>query len=193
MNEDVQRPVIHEIVVVEGIHDKQVVDVAVKADVLVLGGDRIGQRTMDVLRRAVRTRGVIVLTDPDGAGERIRRRIDRAVPGCSHAHVARRQAVNRQGLGVEHADARAVREALLRARGQVAPTRLENRVEFTQEDLLSARLLACPEASVRRMVIGDQLGIGYGNAKAFLNKLNTLGVTREEWRQALERLERDDG
>ncbi|EPZ53210.1 ribonuclease M5 [Alicyclobacillus acidoterrestris] len=193
MNEDVKRPIIHEIVVVEGIHDKQVVDVAVKADVLVLGGDRIGQRTMDVLRRAVRTRGVIVLTDPDGAGERIRRRIDRAVPGCSHAHVPRRQAVSRQGLGVEHADATAVREALLRARGQVAPTQSENRVEFTQEDLLSARLLACPEASVRRMALGDQLGIGYGNAKAFLNKLNTLGVTREEWRQALERLERDDG
>ncbi|GMA63982.1 ribonuclease M5 [Alicyclobacillus fastidiosus] len=186
-----ERPVVDEIVVVEGIHDKQVVDLAVQADVHVLGGDRIGQRTMDVLRRAVRTRGVIVLTDPDGAGERIRRRIDQAVPGCGHAHIPRKRAQSAKGLGVEHAAPADVRAAILKVRlsrseSHPSTTPVER---FTQSDLLEARLLGCEEAAARRTALGDMLGIGYGNAKAFLNKLNTLGVTREEWESALERLQ----
>ncbi|MFB5190501.1 ribonuclease M5 [Alicyclobacillus fastidiosus] len=184
-------PVVDEIVVVEGIHDKQVVDLAVKADVHVLGGDRIGQRTMDVLRRAVRTRGVIVLTDPDGAGERIRRRIDQAVPGCKHAYISKKRAASAKGLGVEHAAAQDVRAAILGVRKSPGDTPLSTTStgQFTQRDLLEARLLGCQEAAARRMALGDLLGIGYGNAKAFLNKLNTLGVTREEWESALERLQ----
>ena len=40
-------------------------------------------------------------------------------------------------------------------------------------------------ASVRRDKLAALLGIGYGNAKCFLQRLNTYGVTREEFNSAL--------
>lgn len=186
MTEAKERLHVQEIIVVEGIHDKQQVDAVVEADVVVLGGDRIGQRIMDVLRRASAHRGVIVLTDPDGAGERIRRRIDKVVPGCKHAHVPRSAAISAQGLGVEHTAQADILAAIVQARPSQA---VEEQVNlFTLADLLQAGLMGCAQASERRAKLGDVLGIGYGNAKAFLRKLNTLGVTRAEWEAALERL-----
>lgn len=189
MSSDV-RPSVSEMVVVEGIHDKQRVDEAVDADVLVLGGDRIAHRIMDVLRRAVQVRGVIILTDPDGAGERIRRRIDQSVPGCKHAYLPRQKAIADGGLGVEHARAEDVRAALLQAKSP-AQERVRQ-ITFTQADMLAAGLLSSPDAAERRSTLGDILGIGFGNAKAFLNKLNALGVTRDEFWSAVERLKQDD-
>lgn len=180
------RPQIGEVVVVEGIHDKQRVQAAVEAEVVVLGGDRIARQTVSVLQRAATVRGVIILTDPDGAGERIRRRIDAVVPGCKHAQLPRSQAISSQGLGVEHANVANIRRALMAAK-PTAP--VANKVAlFSNEDLIAARLVACVEATARRTLLGDILGIGYGNAKAFLHKLNTLGVTRADFAAALERL-----
>ncbi|WP_245630129.1 ribonuclease M5 [Alicyclobacillus acidiphilus] len=184
------KPVIAEIVVVEGIHDKQRVLEAVDADVIVLGGDRLGYRVLQLLRKAAANRGVIVLTDPDGPGERIRRRIDQSVPGCKHAYISRADAASPAGLGVEHACAQAVRAALLSVRpiGDEWPKGTDRSGVFTQADLLAHGLLAHPDAANRRRIVGEALGIGYGNAKAFLHKLNAVRITEEEFKRAVERL-----
>ncbi|WP_051663170.1 toprim domain-containing protein [Alicyclobacillus macrosporangiidus] len=178
-----ERVRIREIVVVEGWHDKQAVDRALDADVWVLGGDRVARRTLAELRRASQHRGVILLTDPDGPGERIRRRVAEAVPGCKHAHVPRSKARGHGRIGVEHADPAAIRDAVLAAR----PERTHARPEpvFHLTDLADAGLTQHPLAAFRRRRVGEILGIGYANAKSFLKKLNALGVTRAEWDAAL--------
>ena len=38
--------------------------------------------------------------------------------------------------------------------------------------------------------MGQLLGIGYGNAKQFLSRLNNYGVTREEFEKALKEIEK---
>lgn len=48
-----------------------------------------------------------------------------------------------------------------------------------------------PEQAVRRIArdkMGALLGIGYGNAKRFLERLNSYGVTRSEFDEALAQL-----
>lgn len=185
---------LQEIVVVEGIHDKQAVLSAVTADVWVIGGNRIARRFLEELRRASLHRGIIVLTDPDGPGEEIRRRIEQAVPNCRHASLSRADAKGKQGIGVEHARPDAIRSALFAARGPapagtaaVAPT-------FCMQDLIDAGFAHGAGAAERRAAAGDLLHIGFGNAKAFLRKLNALGVTRAEWAETLQRLaEKGDG
>lgn len=186
---DTSRSSIREIIVVEGLHDKQKVDLAVHADVIVLGGDRVGKRIFDVLKRAQIARGVVIFTDPDGAGERIRRRIDAAVPGCKHAHLSRHQATGEHGLGVEHATIEDVRAALFEARSAKALEDDDGRgAVFSLTDLSMCGLTGAPDAAQKRAQLGDALGIGYGNAKAFLRKLNTLCVTRDEFDREFERL-----
>ena len=66
----------------------------------------------------------------------------------------------------------------------------ENRNEFSQKDLLLNGLIGNDDASFRRDKMGQLLGIGYGNAKQFLSRLNNYGVTREEFEKALKEIEK---
>lgn len=185
---DKKRPVIHELLVVEGLHDKQAVDEAVQADVWIIGGDRIANRFLQELERASCTRGIIIFTDPDGPGERIRRRIEARIPNCKHAFLPRHQATGNNRIGVEHATPDSIRNALLNVRStnQLLP---EQKCTFSLDDLQEAGLVGSQDAALRRKQVGDNLRIGYANAKSFLRKLNVLGVTLEEWNIALQNID----
>ena len=65
---------------------------------------------------------------------------------------------------------------------------IEKRNEFSQVDLVVNGLIGNEDASHRRDTVGQILGIGYGNAKQFLNRLNNYGVSREEFNKAIESL-----
>lgn len=191
-----------EVVVVEGLHDRQAVLRAVDAEVWVLGGDRPARSTLAELKRAATTRGVVVLTDPDGPGERIRRRVADAVPGARHAFLTRAEAQGAHSIGVEHAQPAAIAAALQAARtpggdltagdladGRPGPGNQQAKAEdcgsrFTLSDLQAHGLAGEAGAATRRGLVGERLGIGSGNAQAFVRKLNVLGVTREEWEEA---------
>lgn len=55
-------------------------------------------------------------------------------------------------------------------------------------DLWKAGLMGSENASCKRAALGASLGIGFGNGKQFLKRLNHFGVTKEEWESALEQL-----
>jgi ribonuclease M5 len=52
-------------------------------------------------------------------------------------------------------------------------------------DLQEAGLIGTESAQAGRQAVGKTLGIGYGNAKAFLRKLNHYGISREDFAQAV--------
>ncbi|NCC80246.1 MAG: toprim domain-containing protein, partial [Clostridia bacterium] len=66
---------IKEVIVVEGKDDISAVKKAVYAEVLAVHGYGINEDSMNKIREAAKRTGVIILTDPDHAGERIRRMI----------------------------------------------------------------------------------------------------------------------
>jgi ribonuclease M5 len=176
---------IKEVVVVEGYHDKQAIDEAVEADCLLSNGSAVSETFFKQVERAARERGVIVFTDPDGPGERIRRLVARRVPGCKHAFLPRHLAVANGDLGIENAKPDAIRRAL-----EAVRTEWEGQEpEFSWQEMIEYGLTAHPMAAERRRILGEQLGIGYGNAKAFWKKLNMLGVSREEFETMYEQLE----
>ncbi len=65
---------IKEIIVVEGKDDIQAVKSAVEAEVIATGGFGYDKEFMDKLKIAAENRGVIILTDPDYPGEKIRKK-----------------------------------------------------------------------------------------------------------------------
>jgi ribonuclease M5 len=157
----------------------------VEADCLLSNGSAVSETFLKQVERAARERGVIVFTDPDGPGERIRRLVSRRVPGCKHAFVPRHEAVANGDLGIENAKPEAIRRAL-----EVVRTEWEGQEpEFSWQEMIEYGLTAHPMASERRSVLGERLGIGYGNAKAFWKKLNMLGVSRDEFETVYEQIE----
>lgn len=172
---------IKELIVVEGKNDAEVVKRAFpQADVLITHGWGLTQAQIEALKTAHNRRGVIVLTDPDRAGEMIRRRLSQLLPGCKHAFIPRDKAIKDGKVGVEAARIEDVSRSLLQVRSEGSP-----RSEFRMEDLVAHGLSGNPNAAGKRRLLGEKLAVGYGNSKNFLMRLNALGVTREEFLRAL--------
>ena len=56
-------------------------------------------------------------------------------------------------------------------------------------DLMTHGLTGTEDAAARRARLGRRLGLGFANAKTFLRRLNTYGITREEFDSALKEIE----
>jgi ribonuclease M5 len=177
---------IKEIIVVEGKDDTTAIKRAVEADTIETGGSAINRKVLQRIILAQERRGVIVFTDPDHAGERIRKIISAKVPGCKHAFLTQEQALRKGDIGVENASPEVIRNALANVRteydGSVA--------ELTIEDLIQAGMLNHPEAAARRLEVGNLLGIGYCNGKQFYKRCTAFQISREEFEAAVEQLER---
>ncbi len=158
---------IKEIIVVEGKDDTAAIRRAVEAETIETGGSAINTAILNRIALAHRRRGVIVFTDPDHAGERIRKIITQHVPGCKHAFLRQEEATLKGDIGVENAAPEAIREALSKVRTDYAGA--ESRI--TWDDLLEAGLIVHPRASSRRLAVGNALGIGYANGKQFFQPL----------------------
>lgn len=184
-----------EIIVVEGKDDTVAIKRAVDAETIETGGSAIGE---DVLRRvklAQERRGVIIFTDPDHAGERIRKIVSRHVPGCKHAFLPQEDALYKGDIGVENASPEAIRKALANVRTEIAADD-ESQTggaasAIAMDDLMEAGLLVHPQASDRRLRMGKLLGIGYANGKQFYKRCSMFRITREEFQQAYEQMERE--
>ncbi|MBQ1242687.1 MAG: toprim domain-containing protein, partial [Oscillospiraceae bacterium] len=85
------KPSVSEVIVVEGRYDKNTLLQTVDATVLELGGFGVynDKEKLALLRRLAETRGLIVFTDPDGAGFQLRNYLKGALPAdkLKHAYV----------------------------------------------------------------------------------------------------------
>jgi ribonuclease M5 len=177
---------ITEVIVVEGRDDLCAVKRSVEAEVITTGGFGINRKTLELIAEAQRRKGVIIFTDPDYAGERIRDIISSHVPGCKHAFLPKDLAIGKDGsIGVENASEADIRAALSAAREQHAK---DAAATFTMADLLSCRLAGTPDAGLNRDRLGEYLGIGLGSAKKILNRLNGFGISKEEFFAALDKM-----
>ncbi len=159
----------------------QAVRRAVEADCIVTGGFSLTPHCLRQIEYAYQRRGLIIFTDPDTAGEMIRRRLSRRFPRAKHAFIPREQAMADNDIGVERASAAAIRSALARVRSR----EWQPAAVFSRADIMNAGLSGTRDAAAKRAAVGERLGIGYANAKQFLHRLNTYGVTRTEFAAAV--------
>ena len=180
------RPRFSETIVVEGRDDTFAVRQAADCQTIETHGFGLSDAMWRELAVANERTGLIVLTDPDSAGERIRKKITEKFPDALQAYLPRGKALKGDNVGVENAAPEDIVEALMKAR-RAAPVRPGSgkAAIFTHEDLDRAGLAAGAGARKRREAVCDALGIGYGNAGAMLRKLNAYGITRKEFDEAL--------
>ncbi|AVK61801.1 ribonuclease M5 [Lactobacillus sp. CBA3606] len=183
---------IKEVIVVEGKDDTKRLALAVNADTIETNGSAVSAATVAQIKRLQASRGVIVFTDPDFSGERIRRIVSAAVPGVQHAFLPRKAGVPTKAggsLGVEHASPAAIRTALanLYTENLSEPTTL-----ITKTDLIQAGLLAGPAARQRREQLGELLKIGYVNGKQLPKRLQLFQVQPADFWQAVAQLHTEE-
>ncbi len=178
-----------EAVVVEGRYDKIALENLVDTEIFTTDGFGIfndGEK-MSLLRRVAEKRGLIVLTDADGAGLVIRNRLR----GCigerflKHAYIPampgkerRKTAPSKEGtLGVEGMSPAVLEEALRRAGADMTAVREK---KLTKADLYFMGLSGAKDAAGRRARLLALLDLPKNlSANAMLDALNSLYTLEE--------------
>lgn len=177
---------IKEVIIVEGRDDTAKIYQAVDADTIETNGSAVNRETLEQIQHAREKRGVIIFTDPDYPGERIRHIIDEAVPGCKHAFLGQSDARSRHSrdhsLGIEHASIETIRRAL----SDVYELAEARQNDITRQDLVDYGLIGGLKARSRRDRLGKYLQIGHTNGKQLLKRLSMFEITHNQFKQALE-------
>lgn len=186
---------IREAIIVEGRYDKNTLAQIVDAPILETSGFGIfhdGQR-LALLRRLAETRGIIVLTDSDGAGFVIRNYLRGAIDPAQvkHAYIPdvagkerRKRIASKEGkLGVEGMRPEVLLEALRRAGATFegdAPQAARTGEEITRADLLDRGLIGPGSAEKRAALLKTLRLPEHLSTAALVQTLNLL-MSREEF------------
>ncbi len=176
------RQKIREVIVVEGKHDTQKLKMYFDCETIETNGTHLGKEVLDRIRQARDTAGVIVFTDPDSPGNRIRSAVNTAVPGCRNAFIDKDAAKTEKKVGIEHAGKEDLQEAL----AHLVTWQETARGSLTAADMSELGLLGRPDSEEKRRKLGIVLHIGYGNAKTMRQRLNRIEITKEELKRILE-------
>lgn len=190
---------IREAIVVEGRYDKNTLSQLVDTVILETSGFGVfkNRELAALLRRLAATRGLIVLTDSDGAGFVIRNHLKGVLPkeGVKHAYIPdilgkerRKRTPGKEGkLGVEGMTPAVLEEVLRRAGATVlqeepsACLSLPCAAPITKADLMTLGLTGMPDSAARRADLLLRLELpAHMTPNALLPVLNAL-YTRAEF------------
>ncbi len=182
---------IKEIIVVEGKDDTTAIKRATGADTIETNGSAISDEVLKRIEHAHEKRGVIVFTDPDYPGQRIRAIIEQRIPGVKHAFLEKHKTIAKNGksLGIEHASDESIRQAL---QNVYTPNLNASLEEITLEDLMMAKCIGHPESKKRRERLGSILNIGMTNGKQLHKRLQMFQITTEQFAQAIKAIDQEE-
>ena len=183
---------IPEVIVVEGKDDTANLKRYYEVDTYETRGSAINQDDLERIATLQELRGVIVFTDPDYNGERIRKIIMQEIPQAKHAFLNRGEAVPKsktkgRSLGVEHASFEDLEKALSGLVGSYYED--EYYFDITKSALMRLGLLMGSDSRKRREYLGEALRIGYCNGKQLLKRLELFGICLAEVEDAMKSYE----
>ncbi|MFJ8066773.1 ribonuclease M5 [Psychrobacillus sp. NPDC096426] len=183
---------IKEVIVVEGKDDTTAIKRAVDADTIETNGSAISKETLMKIQHAQDKRGVIVFTDPDYPGRRIRAIIEEHVPGVKHAFLSKEKTIakNGKGLGIEHAKDEDIRVALASVYTPKSDTDAGEDIPI--DILVEGKLIGHPNSKERRTKLGEQLKIGYTNGKQLQKRLSVFQISRQQLEEVISQLDMED-
>lgn len=191
---------VRQAIVVEGRYDKNTLRQIVDAPIFETGGFGVmnNRELLGFLREVAERRGLIILTDSDGAGFVIRNYLKGALPRDKvlHAYIPdvagkerRKRHAGKEGkLGVEGMTPEVLLSALRAARAEIeGETAAPAGEPITKTDLFDLGLSGGPDSAARRKALQKELALPeHLSANGLVEALNIL-FTREEF---LERYQR---
>lgn len=178
---------VREVIVVEGRYDRNALSQVVDAVILETSGYGIfnDREKLALLRRIADERGLIVLTDSDGAGFVIRRYLKGALDPAKvkHAYIPdiagkekRKSSPSKEGkLGVEGMRPEVLLDALRRAGATFCDEAAPQKEPITKADLYAAGLSGGANSAEKRKALLKKLDLPEKlTANALLDVLNVL-------------------
>ena len=179
---------IREAIVVEGRYDKNTLSQLVDAPIFETSGFGImkDRAQLELLRRVAELRGLIVLTDSDGAGFVIRNFLKGAIPASllKHAYIPdipgkerRKSAPGKEGkLGVEGMSPEIILDALRKSGATVEGESAFHTVgNITKQDFMALGLSGCADSASKRQALLKRMALPeHMSSNAMLQALNII-------------------
>ncbi len=190
---------VNEIIIVEGKYDEIALKQVCDAVVIQTGGFRIFKdpELRSWIRSVAKQRGIIILTDSDGAGFKIRNYISGFVDKkyIKNAYIPnlkgkekRKERPSAEGfLGVEGVSSEILISALKKAGANTAVSE-EKRIEITKTDLYLNGLCGGENSSEKRRKLLKTLGLPLRLSNTKLVEALNLSVTKSEYENLVKEL-----
>jgi len=164
--------------IVEGINDeRKLQSMSLSLNTYAVGGFGINKEKLEFIKSASHNNTIVLLLDPDPAGEKLRSMINTYVGGCTHIFINQNDAKDpkRNNIGIECMDNSVLHSYLkdLNFTSEVKKT-------LSYLDLLDLKLVSSPNSLFFREALAKKYHLGHPNGKQLLKRLNILGITKEE-------------
>ncbi len=163
------------VLVVEGKTDKDLIDSFLDCDIVLTNGSEVSRGTIDYLKEISKTRPIIILTDPDAPGKRIRDILNHEIPSAQNAFVPKEKSIKRHKVGVAESDPATILDAI----SHLVPSAPSPQSDLTMTDLYAFGLVGQEDSVKKRKELEDTLHLGHTNGKTLLSRLRALGYTRQ--------------
>lgn len=192
MFDDEDRIKISPAIVVEGRDDVAAVSRACDALIIPTHGYGIAAETWELISKAYKEKGIMILTDPDSAGERIRKRLTEKFPDAIQCYIDKRDSIKNDDIGVENASPEVIAEAVTKALANYERNSAAETSEFASAgDLIRLGLSGGSRSSELRDEVGRRLGIGHCNAGAMIKRLKGFGIDKDELEETVIRIKEE--
>ena len=140
------------IIVVEGIHDvSRIKELYKDANIMITDGSKVKEELLIRLKELSKTNKIIIFTDPDYSGERIRKIITEYVPNSFHAFLPKKKCIskNKKKVGIEHAEISDIKEALDKI------YEVSSVGTLTSKDMFELKLMGFTDSAILRNKLSD--------------------------------------
>lgn len=162
------------VVVVEGKNDaNKIKSIFPDVNVIITNGSEINKQTINDIYKASLVDEVVLCLDPDGPGEKIRRKIIEKVENVSQVFANKYKAIskNKKKVGIEHMS----KEDIVNMFKDIKMIKHNNEITYIQ-----LYELGFMTSKQKRISLCEKLGISYCNGKQLLKRLNMFGISMEE-------------
>lgn len=175
-----------QIFVVEGKNDvNKLKSIYSNINVVSVGGSFIDKNIISYLKELKDNYEIIVITDPDFPGKKIRDYIDSEISGCKHIFLEPKtsRSKNKKKIGLEHVDSNIIKEKL----NNIITFNNEFN-ELSNEDLINNKLIGFNNSKELRLKLTTYLKIDNCNGKRLLKRLNSLNITSSKLKEIMTKL-----
>lgn len=169
------------VLVVEGRQDEQFIRSFLDVECIITNGSAVPRETIDYLKSIQDKKTIVVLTDPDYPGMKIRQEIAKFVDKFVNIYIDKKDATKKGKVGV----AESSKEAVLEALKHYSTSLLREKGEIDLSTFVALKLSGTPDSKQRREFISKHFHLGYNNAKSLMFKLNANKISKKELEEAL--------
>ena len=175
-NQNINKPKIQQIIVVEGKTDTNHLKRLFNVDTIETNGSALNTSTLNLIKKAAKSKGVILFLDPDHAGNLIRKKIAKHLDKFDEAFIIKDSWRNKK-IGVNEASDKEIINAL------------KNVIKYSKQDKQTITYQEYNKLNInsynKRNRICKIYNIPYFNNKQLLKKLNMLKITYKDLKEKL--------